>query len=204
MVNSPKESCAREMRRVTVMTAITLMVSVMLMGCQSVRAAWAKRLRRDKAASGATDYAPRLGVIASVNAPLKFVLVDCGTAPVPGKGRELRVYRNGAIVAELTATSKVKRPYLLADIEAGTPIVGDAVMQLGTGWTGPLPQADLPVGVEKARAQAFAEDPVIASGPARAQVSRFRRSASEGAEEVAKPVLGGSMPTGSDWFLQGR
>ena len=176
-------------------------------GCQTLRGVWAKRPWRKPVAAVTADYAPRLGVVASVNGPLKFVLVDCGTAPVPGKGRELRVYRDGLIVAELTATSRVKRPYLLADIAAGSPVVGDAVMQLGTGWVG-SEGGELARGVaEKARAEAFAGDPVIVGQPARAAVSLFRRGVLEDAMEVVP--LGSPAPSmlpvpGSDWFLPRR
>ena len=176
-------------------------------GCQTLRGVWAKRPWRQSAAAVTAEYAPRLGVIASVNGPLKFVLVDCGTAPVPGKGRELRVYRDGSIVAELTATSRVKRPYLLADIAAGSPVVGDAVMQLGTGWVGSDVGEPVRGVAEKARAEAFAGDPVIAGQPARAAVSLFRRGVSEDAMEAVP--LGSPAKTmlpvpGSDWFLPGR
>jgi hypothetical protein len=176
-------------------------------GCQTLRGVWAKRPWRQSAAAVTAEYAPRLGVIASVNGPLKFVLVDCGTAPVPGKGRELRVYRDGSIVAELTATSRVKRPYLLADIAAGSPVVGDAVMQLGTGWVGSDVGEPVRGVAEKARAEAFAGDPVIAGQPARAAVSLFRRGVSEEAMEAVP--LGSPAKTmlpvpGSDWFLPGR
>lgn len=176
-------------------------------GCQTLRGVWAKRPWRQSAAAVTAEYAPRLGVIASVNGPLKFVLVDCGTAPVPGKGRELRVYRDGSIVAELTATSRVKRPYLLADIAAGSPVVGDAVMQLGTGWVGSDVGEPVRGVAEKARAEAFAGDPVIAGQPARAAVSLFRRGVSEDAMEavpLGSPAKSMLPVPGSDWFLPGR
>ena len=188
--------------------AVVLSGCVLLFsGCQTVRGVWAMRPWRKTAAAVTADYAPRLGVIASVNGPLKFVLVDCGTAPVPGKGRELRVYRDGAIVAELTATSRVKRPYLLADIAAGNPVVGDAVMQLGTGWVGGEGAETLRGSSEKARAEAFAGDPVIAAQPARAAVSLFRRGGTEeGIEAVplGSPARSLLPVVGSDWFLPGR
>jgi hypothetical protein len=176
-------------------------------GCQTLRGVWAKRPWRKPVAAVTTDYAPRLGVIASVNGPLKFVLVDCGTAPVPGKGRELRVYRDGSIVAELTATSRVKRPYLLADIAAGSPVVGDAVMQLGTGWVGSEGAEPVRGVADKARAEAFAGDPVVAGQPARAAVSLFRRGVSEDAIEavpLGSPAKSMLPVPGSDWFLPGR
>lgn len=176
-------------------------------GCQTLRGVWAKRPWRQSAAAVTAEYAPRLGVVASVNGPLKFVLVDCGTAPVPGKGRELRVYRAGSIVAELTATSRVKRPYLLADIAAGSPVVGDAVMQLGTGWVGSDGGESVRGVAEKARAEAFAGDPVIAGQPARAAVSLFRRGVSEGAMEavpLGSPAKSMLPVPGSDWFLPRR
>jgi hypothetical protein len=188
---------------VVVLSGFVLLFS----GCQTVRGVWARRPWRKPVVAIAMDYAPRLGVVASVNGPLKFVLVDCGTAPVPSKGRELRVYRDGAIVAELTATSRVKRPYLLADIAAGNPGVGDAVMQLGTGWVGSEGAEALRGSSEKARAEAFAGDPVIAGQPARAASSLFRRG---GTEEGIEAVPVGSparllLPAvGSDWFLPGR
>lgn len=176
-------------------------------GCQTVRGVWAKRPWRKSAAVVASDYAPRLGVVASVNGPLKFVLVDCGTAPVPGKGRELRVYRDGAIVAELTATSRVKRPYLLADIAAGNPVVGDAVMQLSTGWVRNEGWESPQGASEKARAEAFAGDPVIAGHPARAAVSLFVRGATEessGVDPSASPARSALPLPGTDWFLPAR
>jgi hypothetical protein len=176
-------------------------------GCQTLRGVWAKRPWRKPVAAVTAEYAPRLGVIASVNGPLKFVLVDCGTAPVPGKGRELRVYRDGSIVAELTATSRVKRPYLLADIAAGSPVVGDAVMQLGTGWVGSEGGEPVRGVADKARAEAFAGDPVVAGQPARAAVSLFRRGVSEDAIEavpLGSPAKSMLPVPGSDWFLPGR
>lgn len=182
--------------------------SVMVSGCQTVRGAWARRPWRKSASVVVAEYAPRLGMVASVNGPLKFVLVDCGTAPIPGKGRELRVYRDGAIVAELTATSRVKRPYLLADVAAGTPAVGDAVMQLGTGWLGGEGGDAVRGAGDKMRAEAFAGDPVIVRQPSRAAVSLFRRGAGDDGSEMGTPIgtpsrLALPIP-GSDWFLPGR
>jgi hypothetical protein len=60
---------------------------------------------------------------------------------------------------------------------------------------------------EKARAEAFAGDPVIAAQPARAAVSLFRRGGTEeGIEAVplGSPARSLLPVVGSAWFLPGR
>jgi hypothetical protein len=67
------------------------------------------------------------GKVASVNAGLRFVVIDFGFNPVPQVDQRMSIYRQGQKVGEIKISSQARNNIIAADITAGEASVGDEV-----------------------------------------------------------------------------
>jgi hypothetical protein len=70
---------------------------------------------------------PRVGRVATVNLPLRFVVLDFSLNPSPATGDRLNVYRRGQKVGEVNVTGPELNHNIAADIVAGEAQPGDEV-----------------------------------------------------------------------------
>jgi len=70
-----------------------------------------------------------IGTVIMVNIESAFVLIDNGSRPSPTKGTGAQSRSADGSSVELRLTEIRKRPFLIADIVAGTPQKGDQVFQ---------------------------------------------------------------------------
>jgi hypothetical protein len=149
------------MRNNSLPLGILLVAGVCLFGsaCRSShrktsKARTAEDTRRIGATGTPTVWQTRLGRIVLVNSSQDFVLIDAGTAPVPEPGTRLRAYSNGQLSAELSVGSHQQRPFLIADIVSGVPLVSDMVVPVRptSSKGGDQPAAKQGVGSEAATA----------------------------------------------------
>ena len=66
-----------------------------------------------------------LGRVLSVNARLRFVVLDYSLSPLPATGTRLDLVRAGAVIGELKVTGPVRNNSVVADIVNGEPQAGD-------------------------------------------------------------------------------
>lgn len=67
------------------------------------------------------------GVVASVNEPLRFVILDFTLNPLPKIDQQLFLYRRGQKVARVKVTGPVRGQTIAADIVEGNAEEGDEV-----------------------------------------------------------------------------
>ena len=73
-----------------------------------------------------------VGRVATVNLPLRFVVLDYSMSRPPLAGDRLELSRGGAIVGELKTGYQSRDNSVVADVVAGTPAVGDEARPLRT------------------------------------------------------------------------
>lgn len=67
------------------------------------------------------------GTVISINAPLRFVIVEFASGNIPAVGSAASAYRAGQKVAELKFSGPVRNTNIAADLRAGEVQVGDEV-----------------------------------------------------------------------------
>ncbi len=67
------------------------------------------------------------GVVARVNRPLRFVVLDFPLHPLPAVGQQMFLYRRGQKVARVKVTGPFRGRTVAADIVEGVAEVGDEV-----------------------------------------------------------------------------
>jgi hypothetical protein len=85
-----------------------------------------------RAAKQKSSLAPALqltGKIASVNAELRFVVLDFSVGDMPGINQRLGVYRAGQKVGQVKVTGPQSDTNIVADITEGEAQTGDEVRQ---------------------------------------------------------------------------
>jgi len=66
-----------------------------------------------------------VGRVVSVNAPLRFVVLDFSLSRLPQPGERLDLFHEGAIVGELKTGYHARESTVIADILQGMPVPGD-------------------------------------------------------------------------------
>jgi hypothetical protein len=84
--------------------------------------------KEEPAAVPSASWQQSLGRISLVNPDMGFVLVDIGTAPAPEPGSALKSYSGGVVSGDLVVSTYQRRPFLIGDIVAGAPKVGDSLV----------------------------------------------------------------------------
>jgi hypothetical protein len=109
----------------------TLVVfAALLSGCGSMPSVKRKRRAAAERALAESRRAPlTVGRVSLVNEDERFALIETDLPQTPASGTKLRIYRNNAVSAELTATGVGRRPFLVADVVSGNPEKGDVVLQ---------------------------------------------------------------------------
>ena len=74
-----------------------------------------------------TAAAQAIGKIAIVNAQLRYVIIDCGAARLPGSGTRFAVYRATEKVGQIRTSNEASGTNIAADIIMGNLQVGDEV-----------------------------------------------------------------------------
>lgn len=67
------------------------------------------------------------GKVASINGPLRFVVLDFSLSKLPAMNQHMAVYRNGQKVGEVKVTGPARDANIAADISVGEAQVGDEV-----------------------------------------------------------------------------
>ena len=124
---------------------ILLLSGAVLLGCKHSRPSDAtdtakeKRPAKKSASRPATAREPApqnplatplnepSGKVASVNAGLRFIVIDFAYNPLPQVDQRLSVFRNGQKVGEVKISNQMRNNIVAADIVEGEAQVGDEV-----------------------------------------------------------------------------
>ena len=114
---------------------VALLCSCVCTGCAS------KKPEAQKAAAVKKNPAPRpgkvppalapaletIGKIVSINATVRFVVLDFPLSMIPAVGQKMSVYRDGQKIGEVKISGPQNETNIVADITAGTVQIGDEV-----------------------------------------------------------------------------
>jgi len=107
------------------LTLLPAFLPLVIVGCQSPAAA---RVQKQPTATSPPRIEPRdgsVGRVISVNAALRFVVLDFSLSRQPNPGERLELTRHGTVVGELKTGYHARGDTLEADIVSGTPAPGD-------------------------------------------------------------------------------